>query len=73
MACDSIVTRHTLEAFSEGTFFCHATEKSEVIPTCKEMPVILVNQVVDKKRIIGKRMAEEEERHGVADPKRTIF
>jgi hypothetical protein len=27
------------------------------------MPVILVNRVVDKKGIIGKRRAEEEERH----------
>jgi hypothetical protein len=27
------------------------------------MPVILVNRVVDKKRIIGKGRAEEEERH----------
>jgi hypothetical protein len=31
---------------------------------CKEMPVILVNKVVDQKRIIGKKWrAEEEERH----------
>jgi hypothetical protein len=30
---------------------------------CKEMPVIPVDRVVDKKRIIGKRRAEEEERH----------
>jgi hypothetical protein len=31
---------------------------------CKEMPVILVNKVVDPKRIIGKKWrAEEEERH----------
>jgi hypothetical protein len=31
---------------------CHATEKSEDVTTCK---VILVNTVVDKKIIIGKR------------------
>jgi hypothetical protein len=31
---------------------------------CKEMPVILVNKVVDPKRIIRKKWrAEEEERH----------
>jgi hypothetical protein len=31
---------------------------------CKEMPVILVNKVVDPKRIIGKKWrAKEEERH----------
>jgi hypothetical protein len=30
---------------------------------CKEMPVIPVNRVVDPKRIIRKRRAEEEERH----------
>jgi hypothetical protein len=35
---------------------CHGTEKSEVIASCKEMPVIRVNKVVDKKRIIGKRV-----------------
>jgi hypothetical protein len=29
----------------------------------KEMPIILVNRAVDQKRIIGKRWAEEEERH----------
>jgi hypothetical protein len=28
---------------------------SEAIAQCKEMPVIQVNKVVDKKRIIGKR------------------
>jgi ligand-binding sensor protein len=31
------------------------TEKSEAIAPCKEMLVILVNKVVDKKTIIGKR------------------
>jgi hypothetical protein len=31
---------------------------------CKEMPVILVNKVVDPNRIIGKKWrAKEEERH----------
>jgi hypothetical protein len=30
---------------------------------CKELPVILVNKVVDPKRIIKKWRAEEEERH----------
>jgi hypothetical protein len=30
---------------------------------CKELPVITVNKVVDLKRIIGKRRAEEEESH----------
>jgi hypothetical protein len=46
---------------------CHATEKSEAIAhcMCKEMPVIPVNKVVDRKRIIGKKWKakEEEERH----------
>jgi ribosomal protein S25 len=32
------------------------TEKSEGIATCKEMPVIMINKVVDKRRIIGKRV-----------------
>jgi hypothetical protein len=32
--------------------YCHATVKSEGM--CKEMQVIPVNRVVDKKRIIGK-------------------
>jgi hypothetical protein len=31
------------------------TEKSEFIATCKELPVIPVNKVVHKKRIIGKK------------------
>jgi hypothetical protein len=30
---------------------------------CKEMPVIPVNRVEDKKQIIWKRRAEEQERH----------
>jgi hypothetical protein len=34
-------------------------KKSEAIATCKEMQVIPVNKVVDKKRTIGKRRAEE--------------
>jgi hypothetical protein len=37
---------------------------------CKEMPVILVNRVVDKKRIIGKLEGQGGvEAQGVADPK----
>jgi hypothetical protein len=43
---------------------------------CKELPVILVNKVVDPKRIIGKKWrAEEEERHkGLLTPtKKSIF
>jgi hypothetical protein len=43
---------------------------------CKEMPVILVNKVVDPKRIIGKKWrAEEEERHkgSLTPPKKRIF
>jgi hypothetical protein len=41
---------------------------------CKEMPVILVNKVVDLKRIIGKKWrAEEEERHkGSLTPQKTL-
>jgi hypothetical protein len=37
---------------------------------CKEMPVILVNKVVDPKRIIGKKMEGQGggEAQGVADP-----
>jgi hypothetical protein len=39
---------------------------------CKEMPVILVNRVVDKKRIIGKMEGRGGgDAQGVADPKRT--
>jgi hypothetical protein len=39
---------------------------------CKELPVILVNKVVGRKRIIGKKWrAEEEERHkGSLTPKK---
>jgi hypothetical protein len=42
---------------------------------CKELPVILVNKVVDPKRIIGKKWrAEEEERHkGSLTPKKYII
>jgi hypothetical protein len=41
---------------------------------CKEMPVIPVNKVVDPKRIIGKRRAEEEERHKESlTPKNQIY
>jgi hypothetical protein len=41
----------------------------------KELPVILVNKVVDPKRIIGKKWrAKEEERHkGSLTPKKTVF
>jgi hypothetical protein len=44
--------------------FCHTTKKSEAIGQRKEMPVISVNKVVDETIIIGKRRAEEKERHG---------
>jgi hypothetical protein len=37
--------------------------KSEAVATSNEMPVILVNKVVDKKRIIEKRKVDEKERH----------
>jgi hypothetical protein len=39
---------------------------------CKELPVILVDKVVDLNRIIGKkwRAEEEGEAQGVADPKK---
>jgi hypothetical protein len=40
---------------------CHVTEKSEATAQCKEMPVILVNKVVDQKIIIRKGSREEEE------------
>jgi hypothetical protein len=33
-------------------------EKSEAVATCKEMPVVMVSKVVDKKRIIRKGSAE---------------
>jgi hypothetical protein len=40
---------------------------------CKEMPVILVNKVVDPKRIIGKKEGRGGgEAQGVADPKKTF-
>jgi hypothetical protein len=42
---------------------CHATEKSEAIAMCKEMPVIPFNLMVDLKIITRKRRAKEEERH----------
>jgi hypothetical protein len=38
-----------------------------------EMPVILIDRVVDKKRIIGKMEGQGGEVQGVADPKTTIF
>jgi hypothetical protein len=31
------------------------TLKSEAISPCKKVPVILVNKVLDKERIVGKR------------------
>jgi hypothetical protein len=41
---------------------------------CKEMPVILVNNVVDPKRIIRKKWrAEEEGRHKGSLTKKNIF
>jgi hypothetical protein len=40
----------------------HATEKSEAIARCKEIPVIPVNKMVNQKRMIGKG-AQEKERH----------
>jgi hypothetical protein len=41
---------------------------------CKELPVISVNTVVDKKRIIGKNGgAEEEERHKGSLTKNGMF
>jgi hypothetical protein len=40
---------------------------------CKELPVILVNKVVDPKRIIGKKWrAKEEERHKGSLTKKNI-
>jgi hypothetical protein len=43
---------------------CHAAENLEATATCKEMPVIPVNNVMDNRRIVGKRRSEEdEERH----------
>jgi hypothetical protein len=39
---------------------------------CPEMPVILVNRVLDIKRIIGKNgRPRRRKAHGVADPKRS--
>jgi hypothetical protein len=38
---------------------------------CKEMPVIPVNRMVDKKRIMRKMGAEEEERHKGSLTKKT--
>jgi hypothetical protein len=35
--------------------YIYGTESAEVIAHCKEMPVILVNKVVDEKSMIGKR------------------
>jgi hypothetical protein len=41
---------------------------------CKELPVILVNKVVDPKRIIGKNIEGRGggEAQGVADPKKEL-
>jgi hypothetical protein len=50
---------------------CQATEKSEAIACCKEMPVIPVNRVVDPKRKIEKMEGRGGgEAQGVADPKK---
>jgi hypothetical protein len=38
-------------------------EKSEAISPCKEMLVIPINKVVDKKKIIGTNGSKVEERH----------
>jgi hypothetical protein len=35
--------------------FCHATERSEATATCKEMPAIPVNKVVDIKTILERK------------------
>jgi hypothetical protein len=41
---------------------------------CKELPVILVNKVVDPKRIIGKKWRAEEERHkGLLTHKKNVL
>jgi hypothetical protein len=49
----------------------HATEKSEAIACCKEMPFIPVNRVVDRKRMIGKNAVQRRRRGTtVADPKK---
>jgi hypothetical protein len=45
---------------------CHTTEKSEAIAQWKEMLVVLVNKVVDKKRIIEKNGLRWREALGVA-------
>jgi hypothetical protein len=42
--------------------------ESEAISQCKEMPVIPVNKVVDKKRIIRKGGQGGAKAQGVADP-----
>jgi hypothetical protein len=48
MAWSLIHNKKTIVLFERH---CHATEKSEAIAhcMCKEMPVILVNKVVDRK------------------------
>jgi hypothetical protein len=43
---------------------CHATKKSEAIACAKEMPVILINKVVDPKRIIQKNGGPRRRRRG---------
>jgi hypothetical protein len=47
----------------------HTTEKSEAIAPCKEMPVILVSKVVDKKICIQKGSGWGKP-FGVANPKK---
>jgi hypothetical protein len=42
---------------------CDVTDKSEAFATCKEMPVIPVNKVADKKNNNWKRGTEVTERH----------
>jgi hypothetical protein len=50
----------------------HMTEKSEAFDRCKEMPVILVNKVADKKILIERKGAAEAESHsGLLHKKRT--
>jgi hypothetical protein len=48
-------------------------EKSEAISPCKEMLVIPINKVVDKKKIIGTNGSKVEERHkGLQTQKKTL-
>jgi hypothetical protein len=57
----------TLRSDLNKFVICSAAENPEAIATCKEMPVILVNKVANKKIVLGKGGRGEGKALGVAE------